>query len=533
MRTLMIVALYLCASALLAPPAPAQSIKPGKPYEETTELGFKVSVPDDWVPIPPDPNEGNIIVKYDPKTLKYVVVDAASDPKRLDLHIWIARFDTNPPRKDKGAGDKLELKHRSKDIQAFVKREVLAGMAAVTEVSKKDLEVNKIPATEYVYTALIGSEEIRAYAVVFKLNPETSVAWIGLGLGGKKWTKFEAPFREMAKSFRAAEVKANAALKPQGDTYRDKRRAELMTDVAKTNGAWKLYETPRYFIVTDYDKKPFLDDLKVRLEGIRDVYESDYPYEKMQEIKAAAAQAHTGEGKSADPEKEAGKAFTKAVLGGIDPREASKASVVRVCKNREEYMSYGGSSSSAGYWNFFAKELVLFDDSMDGGKSTGRAVLNHEAFHQYIFYLYGNLAPHSWYNEGTGDFYAGYQLQKNNTFKLEKFAWRKDEIAQAIKQKHFVPLKEIVKWTQSEYYGENKKYGSNPYIHYAEGWSLIYFLRTGKQNHAKGWNDAWDNILDSYFRELGATENLEQSVNKAFDGVDWDALEESWKDYTK
>jgi hypothetical protein len=532
-RALLTAALSLASFALLAPLAPGQNIKPGKPYEETTELGFKVNVPDDWVLIPPDPNEGNIIAKFDPKGLNYVVVNAATDPKRLGLHVWIARFETNPPKKDKDEKGKVELKQRSRDIEAFVKREVLAGMAGVTEVSKKDLEVNKIPATEYVYTAMIGSEEIKAYAVVYKFKPETSVAWIGLGLGGKKWTKFEGPFREMAKSFKPAEVKENAALKPQGDTYRDKRRAELMTDVAKTGGAWKLYETPRYFIITDYDKKPFLDDIKLRLEAIRDIYERDYPYEKMQEIKAAAAQAHTGEGKGKDPEKEGEKALAKAVMGDVDPREASKASVVRVCKNKEEYMSYGGPPSSAGYWNWVARELVLYDDSNNGGKSTGRAVLNHEAFHQYIFYLYGNLSPHSWYNEGTGDYYSGYQMQKNNTFKLDKFAWRKEEIAQAIQQNHYVPLKEIVKWTQREYYGENKNYGSNGFIHYAEGWSLIYFLRTGKQNHAKGWNDAWDKILDTYFTELGATENLEQSVNKAFDGIDWDAFEQAWKDYTK
>jgi hypothetical protein len=533
-HALLTAALTLTLGAWLAPAATAQNIKPGKPYEETTELGFKVGVPDDWVLIPPDPNEGNTIAKFDPKgPNNFVVVNVSTHPEELGLHVWIARFETNPPKKEKEPGGKVELKQRSKDVESFVKREVLGGMSDFKELSKKELEINKIPATEYLFSSMIGAEEIRAYAVVYKFKPETSVAWIGLGLGGKKWTRYEGPYREMAKSFKAADVKENAALKPQGDTYRDKRRAELMTDVAKTNGAWKLYETPRYFIITDYDKKAFLDDVKMRLEAIRDIYEKDYPYEKMQEIKAAAAKAHTGEKREADPEKEAGKALAKAVLGDVDPREASKASVVRVCKNEGEYMSYGGPQGSAGYWNFVAKELVLYDDSNNGGKSTGRAVLNHEAFHQYIFYLYGNLAPHSWYNEGTGDFYSGFQMKSNKQFELDKFAWRKDEIAQAIQQNHYVPLKEIVHWSQKDYYSPNAKYGSNPYIHYAEGWSLIYFLRTGKKAHAKGWNDAWDKILDTYFTELGATEDLEQSVNKAFEGVDWDAFEQAWKDYTK
>src|SRR5690242_7681479 len=142
-------ALVLFLGAWLAP-AQAQNIKPGKPYEETTELGFKVGVPDDWVLIPPDPNEGNTIAKFDPKTVKYVVVGAAKDPKRLDLHVWVARFETNPPKKEKGDRD---LKQRSKDIDGYIKREVLGGLSDIKEVSHKDIEVNKIASTEYLYSA--------------------------------------------------------------------------------------------------------------------------------------------------------------------------------------------------------------------------------------------------------------------------------------------------------------------------------------------------------------------------------------------
>ncbi len=97
----------------------------------------------------------------------------------------------------------------------------------------------------------------------------------------------------------------------------------------------------------------------------------------------------------------------------------------------------------------------------------------------------------------------------------------------------YVPLKEFTKLTQQEYYGKLDKYGTDIGIHYAQGWSFIYFLRTGKEKHAKGWNPAWENILPTYFKVLGSTEDLEQAVNQAFDGVDWDALEQSWKDYTK
>jgi hypothetical protein len=176
---------------------------------------------------------------------------------------------------------------------------------------------------------------------------------------------------------------------------------------------------------------------------------------------------------------------------------------------------------------------VLYDDRKVGGKGDTWIVLNHEGFHQYIYYLYGKLSPHSWYNEGTGDYYSGFQRQRNGQFKLERNSWRKEEISQAIKEGHTVPLKEFTRMTQQEYYSSNEKYHTDVGIHYAQGWSFIYFLRTGKEKHAPGWDPAWDKILEVYFNELGSTEDLAQSVNKAFDGVDWEALENAWKDYTK
>lgn len=524
-------AFFSCALALatLALGARAQAPKVGDWYKETSELGFQVRVPDDYQLIPPDPNEGTVIAKFDPKINKYVLVGS----EQLFLHVWLLRFDANAP---KDSGKKTDLKQRSKDVLSFLKREVQYGGAA-KEASKKAVEINKIPATEYEYAALMGSEEVRIYAVQYKLNANTEVAWVGVGPGGKKWSKYQQPFQQMAKSFKTAEVKDTAPVLGDGATYRDKRRAELLADVAKTNGVWKLYESPRYFIISDNTDKAFLEELKLRLEAIRDIYERDYPYEKMQEIKAAAAQARTGDGKEKDPaeeaRKKAEKEFDKAIDGGVDPREASKCSIVRVCKDQAEYHSYGGPGGSAGYWSPMAKELVLYDDRANGGRGDTWAVLNHEGFHQYIYYLYGKLSPHSWYNEGTGDFYSGYQRQKTGRFELDKFAWRKDLIAQSVREGTVVPLKEFVKLTQQEYYGTLAKYKTDVGIHYAQGWSFIYFLRTGKDKHAKGWNPAWEKILDTYFQTLGATEDLEQSVNKAFDGVDWDALETAWKEYTK
>jgi hypothetical protein len=497
--------------------AHAQVPKVGDPYKESTDLGFQVRVPADWELIPPEPSDGNLIVKYDPKTNKYVQLGASTT---MDIHCWIARFDTKPLKEVNG-----QRKVYAKDLLAYVKSNVISN---ATLLETKERTVNKLKAVEHIFVGKIGEDEVRVYAMLYELKPETTVALIFNAPGGKKWSKWEAPLKEMGRSFKAVEVapiESAADLDPSKLTPRDKRRMELEADVAKLGGEWKLYETPRYFILSNNDDRMFISELKERLEAIRDIYERDYPCEKILEIREAGKGLRTGQDKEVETTKDPKEPE-------IDPRELSKTSLVRVCKNQEQYHSYGGPGGSAGYWNSSSRELVIYDDRAGGGRGDTWAVLNHEAFHQYIFYFYGNIAPHSWYNEGTGDFYSGYQYGKNKRFTLEKFSWRKDLIAQSVKDGAFVPLEKFVKMSQREYYSSQAEHGTNIGIHYAQGWSFIYFLRTGKQKNAKGWDPAWESILETYFRTLGATGDLEQAVNQAFQGVDWAKLTEAWKAYT-
>jgi hypothetical protein len=203
---------------------------------------------------------------------------------------------------------------------------------------------------------------------------------------------------------------------------------------------------------------------------------------------------------------------------------------VRICSDQDMYSSYGGPGGSAGYWSPYHEELVLYDDRKRGGRRNTWAVLNHEAFHQYIYYFYGSLAPHSWYNEGTGDFYSGYEYKSaRGNFELKEFDWRRDLAKKLIREDSYVPLSELVYWSQSQYYGNNE-YGAGGGENYAQGWSFIFFLRQGK-GKPKGWNDAWNNVLEVYLDELARTGDLDASVDVAFEGVNWEELEEAWKDY--
>lgn len=531
----------ICALAL-ALPALAQDPKPGEFYEDKTDLGFKVRMPAKWESIPPAPDDGNLIIKFDPKSTKTVQL---GPDKVLELHAWIVKFDRRktPAPKEGEKGDR-KFVSKDKNLADWVKHNVGTGFKPDSE---KELDVAKVPAIESILLneskTKDKGEDVRIYSMLYKLQPEVDVAVVFIGPGeDKKWSKYVNDFRSMAKSFKTIEVDYVKPVLAEGASMRDKKRAELQ-DLITRQGDWKLYETPNYFIVSSLDDKPFLEEIKGRLEAIRAIYEQDYPASKAVEIRAAAASVTTdgkkeekekgeGEGEGEGEETSVAKTDEKPPDDLAAAMEASRCSIVRICKDRDQYQSYGGPSGSAGYWSSNARELVLYDDKAVGGRSNTWIVLNHEAFHQYIFYFYGNIAPHSWYNEGTGDFYSGYAY-KNGRFTLKENPWRKEIIQSAINKEFFIPFKDILRYTQREYYSQeeiNDQYEKVD-VCYAQGWSMIYFLRTGKKNNAKGWDPKWDTLLEDYLKVLAATGKPEQAIEQCLTGIDVDALQAAWADY--
>jgi len=232
---------------------------------------------------------------------------------------------------------------------------------------------------------------------------------------------------------------------------------------------WAALDTANYLIVHNKEvKRPLLKKIAKHIEAIRgDVYEKLFP--PAAEIKAI--------------------------------------SVVRVCKDRKEYLRYGAPPGSAGYWSPRDEELVFYQDKSN--KKDSLRVLYHEAFHQYIHYSVGQVAPHSWFNEGHGDYFAGHNY-RGGKFRSDVFRWRTGIIANAIGQKSYVPLEEFLKYTQREYY-------SRPGLCYAQGWSLVYFLREVERRKIKKYEKYWG-LLDRYFEAI--KRNVKSVKENAFEGLD-------------
>jgi len=287
-------------------------------------------------------------------------------------------------------------------------------------------------------------------------------------------------------------------------------RIQVRLDLVR---GWDCEDTENYIVVFDTPDQPLMRRVLRDLELVRKEYEKLFPPSKPVET----------------------------------------VSTVRICKNRAEFLSYGGPPSSAGYWNWDDEELVFYDAEVVN-KNHQRSdadtfiVLYHEAFHQYIHYSTGELPPHSWFNEGTGDYFSGSVIKDGRLQKIGPNPWRLHTIKDAIRADEFVPWKEMITYEQPQYY--------NPkivHICYSQGWSMIYFLRKSELVEKR---PEWKKILPTYFDTLKAVYGekvaaLEAAGKKddqeakgkaglearkaaneaAFKDVDLDEIEQAWSAY--
>jgi hypothetical protein len=343
-------------------------------------------------------------------------------------------------------------------------------------------------------SAYVSPDEKPFYLVFAAWKKEQMELGLFMECGGDQKKKFEQGFIQVAKSFKffdpqAEDVKSLDVL--NGLPISARRRRTIERGIVK---GWDVHVSPNKNYIIIYNTKGRRNNLLAkiiadRIEAIRSqVYEKLFP-----------------------------------------PSEKIEAiSIVRICGDEGEYHAYGGPWGSAGYWSDDTEELVFYDASPKKEPDDDTvSVLYHEAFHQYIYYSVGEVAPHSWFNEGTGDYFAGARYS-GGKFSIKPFRWRTETIRNAIRKgpvpvevttnsegetklkfdwsvEGYIPLPAFVRMTQGEYYG--------PLIGqcYAQGWAFNYFLREVVPKNAK-WNEKWGKILTTYFDTLKTEVNKEKPL---------------------
>jgi hypothetical protein len=309
---------------------------------------------------------------------------------------------------------------------------------------------------------------------------------------------------------------ADANRKDPSQLEGEEKRAALKASVAGKPG-WFTVDTKYYVFISNADKA-FVNQLARDLEIVRE----------------------------------------KVYVPNFKPRNQKvPLNPVRVFATQSEYHQFGGPGGSAGYFSPSKGELVLFqrfdDMSKEKSKDDCRSVMFHEGFHQYIHFAVGDVSPHSWFNEGHGDYFAGLVVSGGQIQRTQTFDWRVDMLKEHMRGgKDLVPLRSLLRYSQGEYY-------TNAGLKYSQGWALIYFLReVCKDKAAK-------QALDTYFTYLAdnvtafrskkkdgdddgtipgtsvrivnfedskkVEEILSQAVDKAFAGVDLEALDKSLRSW--
>jgi len=424
-----------------------------------------------WVAVPVQPTERNTVVKWaSPR-------DERRYPGRMMVHV----FDRKAGEDQEGALANPFFRP-SRSFREWAKR-YRRGLVldAPASVEAKGASGGKV--TGQLFETTYGERNdprlgprtgYFTIIAIFALQEREYALEIYCGAAVKK--KYRRTFLRVVKSFRFIAAGKKDVAAAQATSPREAARRRARQDAERVPGWWYM-ESENYFIVTNTSgkRKTRINDLKRRLEAMRELYERDFP--------------------------------------PVKPITA--VSIVRVCKDMQSYRHYGGPPGSGGYWNSAAQELVIFHR---GEKNFARSVLNHEAFHQYIHYACGEINPHIWYNEGHADYYGGAEVIGNRAvIRVNKM--RVDTIRGALRTGTYVPLKKFLRYTQAQYY-------RNAQLCYAQGWSLVYFLTRGVDKA-----HPWHRILAVYFKTLLDTGKPKQALDTAFKGVDLPALDAAWKKF--
>lgn len=237
---------------------------------------------------------------------------------------------------------------------------------------------------------------------------------------------------------------------------------EFAEQEAAATAGWQAIGTPskRFVILTNATKKAFVKEVIKRLEVSRNVYEKDFP----------------------------------------PPADFSAVSVVRICKDLEEFQKFSGMGGGvAGYFSPQSAELVLYDN-VETDRNMTYAVVSHEAFHQYCHYLFGQAEAHRWFDEGHGDYYGAMKITGSKgkiTQKMPAGLDRVSVIDEMIRLDKTVPLEKHLNYTHGEWQ-------SHGVPSYAQSWSIIYMLRQGslRKVSRKVWKDEYAAILPNYVTTL-------------------------------
>ena len=189
-------------------------------------------------------------------------------------------------------------------------------------------------------------------------------------------------------------------------------------------------------------------------------------------------------------------------------------SVAKLFNTREEYVAYVSEDFkwSGGLWMSNRKELVV--SPSDWGSIADRRkrmvnIIQHEGFHQYIYFATGKQHCAVWFNEGNATFFEGIKFKGKRAVITD--TWR---IKKVMNLAPTIDIPALLKMSYSEFYGGSKD------RNYPASYGLMFFLHKGAP--VMKVKNSYSEIPTKYYNALIETKNPKKATGIAWEGVDMD-----------
>lgn len=215
------------------------------------------------------------------------------------------------------------------------------------------------------------------------------------------------------------------------------------------------------------------------------------------------------------------------LFGPARTRDSARRHRVRVFASRDEFESYCGfaqaSRGAVGLFHPEFREVVCCLEDSNPNQPTYR-VLYHEAMHQYVAeVLPPEIALPIWLNEGLGEYFFAAEempgppaeaLPARPNLGIATHRSRLARIRKALQEGSTTPLGIFLALSKERFYEKAD-------LHYAEAWSLVYFLLESSGTPYRG-------VLARYLGHLREGTKPGEAFQRTVGQLDLGKLERDW-----